>query len=103
MVDANIKFVVASGNQYYQLISFFDNPEQMSFVVENGALIIHQSKELFAIEIDRCVWLSAINTIMLMDAIEFVLVNGLKILILLIQQIKKISNFTKTISHALKK
>lgn len=103
MVDANIKFVVASGNQYYQLISFFDNPEQMSFVVENGTLIIHQSKELFAIEIDRCVWLSAINTIMLMDAIEFVLVNGLKILILPIQQIKKISNFTKTISHALKK
>ena len=103
MVDANIKFVVASGKQYYQLISFFDNPEQMSFVVENGALIIHQSKELFAIEIDRCVWLSAINTIMLMDAIEFVLVNGLKILILPIQQIKKISNFTKTISHALKK
>lgn len=103
MVDANIKFVVVSGNQYYQLISFFDNPEQMSFVVENGALIIHQAKELFAIEIDRCVWLSAINTIMLMDAIEFVLVNGLKILILPIQQIKKISNFTKTISHALKK
>ncbi len=75
----------------------------MSFVVENGALIIHQSKELFAIEIDRCVWLSAINTVMLMGAIEFVLVNGLKILILPIQQIKKISNFTKTISHALKK
>ena len=34
-----IKFVVASGNQYYQLISFFPElKDEISFVAENGAL-----------------------------------------------------------------
>ena len=36
----NIEFVVASGNQYYQLISFFPElKDQISFVAENGALV----------------------------------------------------------------
>ena len=35
-----IKFVVASGNQYYQLISFFPElKDEISFVAENGALV----------------------------------------------------------------
>ncbi|STV76798.1 hydrolase [Klebsiella michiganensis] len=35
-----IEFVVASGNQYYQLISFFPEiRDQISFVAENGALV----------------------------------------------------------------
>ena len=34
-----IEFVVASGNQYYQLISFFPElKDRISFVAENGAL-----------------------------------------------------------------
>ncbi|MBF4687526.1 HAD hydrolase family protein, partial [Cronobacter sakazakii] len=33
-----IKFVVASGNQYYQLISFFPEiKDEIAFVAENGA------------------------------------------------------------------
>lgn len=37
----NIKFVVASGNQYYQLISFFpDIRDEIAFVSENGANIV---------------------------------------------------------------
>ena len=43
---SGIRFAVASGNQYYQLISFFDHPEEMAFVAENGALIINEGKEL---------------------------------------------------------
>jgi FMN hydrolase / 5-amino-6-(5-phospho-D-ribitylamino)uracil phosphatase len=36
----DIKFVVASGNQYYQLISFFENRDnEMMFVAENGSYI----------------------------------------------------------------
>ena len=43
-----IEFVVASGNQYYQLISFFPEiREQISFVAENGALVFAHGKQLF--------------------------------------------------------
>ena len=36
----DIEFVVASGNQYYQLISFFPElKNEISFVAENGALV----------------------------------------------------------------
>lgn len=44
----NIKFVVASGNQYYQLKSFFpDIASEIAFVAENGAWIIDRDEELF--------------------------------------------------------
>ena len=47
MLDHNIKFVVASGNQYYQLRSFFpDIHKDIAFVAENGALIIDQHEEI---------------------------------------------------------
>lgn len=40
MKQRDIKFVVASGNQYYQLISFFEGrDDEMMFVAENGAYI----------------------------------------------------------------
>ncbi|MBZ2399666.1 Cof-type HAD-IIB family hydrolase [Erwinia amylovora] len=44
----DIKLVVASGNQYYQLISFF--PEicgEIAFVAENGANIVDKGNTLF--------------------------------------------------------
>ncbi|EHM47905.1 MAG: Cof-type HAD-IIB family hydrolase [Yokenella regensburgei] len=50
----NIEFVVASGNQYYQLISFF--PEilnDISFVAENGALVFAHGEQLFHGELTR--------------------------------------------------
>lgn len=49
----NIRFVVASGNQMFQLQSFF--PEivnDISFVAENGAYILHQNEELFAAKME---------------------------------------------------
>lgn len=49
-----IEFVVASGNQYYQLISFFPEiREQISFVAENGALVYEHGKQLFHGELTR--------------------------------------------------
>ncbi|GJL46939.1 TPA: HAD family hydrolase [Citrobacter farmeri] len=44
----NIEFVVASGNQYFQLISFFPElKDEISFVAENGALVFEHGKQLF--------------------------------------------------------
>lgn len=53
MVASDIYFVVASGNQYYQLISFFDHPERLTFVSENGGYIVKEGKELFSVEIPK--------------------------------------------------
>ena len=47
MKKKDIKFVVASGNQYYQLISFFEHrDEEMMFVAENGSYISEGGKPL---------------------------------------------------------
>lgn len=49
MQKQNIRFVVASGNQYTQLKSFFPKLHQeMSFVAENGALVIEKGEEIFS-------------------------------------------------------
>lgn len=42
----NIKFTVASGNQYYQIISFFKDFPYVVYVAENGALVRTQEKIL---------------------------------------------------------
>lgn len=39
MLEQGIRFVVASGNQYYQLRSFFEGYPDIVYVSENGALI----------------------------------------------------------------
>ena len=44
----NIRFVVASGNQYYRLVSFFPEIcDEITFVAENGAWVVDQGKTLF--------------------------------------------------------
>src|SRR5690606_19310939 len=49
-----IEFVVASGNQYYQLISFFPEiQDRISFVSENGALVYEHGQQLFHGELTR--------------------------------------------------
>lgn len=53
MKEQHIQFVVASGNQYYQLISFFDQRDEMSFVAENGGYIVDKCKELYANNIPK--------------------------------------------------
>ncbi|MCB5301145.1 Cof-type HAD-IIB family hydrolase [Yersinia bercovieri] len=55
--ENGIKFVVASGNQYYQLISFFpDIVNEIAFVAENGAYVSNENTEIFCGEIasDDC-------------------------------------------------
>ncbi|MCY8670840.1 Cof-type HAD-IIB family hydrolase [Bacillus haynesii] len=49
-----IKFVVASGNQYDQLKSFFPSIEnEIAFVAENGAYVIDSGKEIFSGEMSK--------------------------------------------------
>ena len=54
MKKQGIRFVVASGNQYYQLKSFFDEiQEEISYVSENGALVVDQGQEVFSVDIPK--------------------------------------------------
>ena len=63
MKDKGIKFVVASGNQYYQLKSFFeDYQDELTYVAENGALIIEDNKEISSVKIPKEVALKVIET-----------------------------------------
>lgn len=49
MKQQGMRFVVASGNQYYQLISFFPEvSDEITFVAENGAYIVEQGNVLFS-------------------------------------------------------
>jgi len=49
-----IKFVVASGNQYYQLRSFFPQiADEIAFVAENGAYIVNQNQPVFCAGMSR--------------------------------------------------
>ncbi|HAZ55507.1 MAG TPA: HAD family hydrolase, partial [Franconibacter helveticus] len=48
MKQQGIRFVVASGNQYYQLASFFPEiAEEIAFVAENGAWVVSEGEDLF--------------------------------------------------------
>ena len=54
MKEHGIRFVVASGNQYYQLKSFFGGlQEEISYVAENGAFVVDQGEDLFSIDIPK--------------------------------------------------
>lgn len=44
MREAGCRFVIASGNQYYQLRSFFEDDWELTYVAENGALTIENGE-----------------------------------------------------------
>ncbi len=47
MKAQGIRFVVASGNQYYQLISFFPEiANEIAFVAENGGWVVSEGKDV---------------------------------------------------------
>ena len=51
MDAAGVRFVVASGNQYEQISSFFPYRDELSFVGDNGAYVVEQGTPLFAAQI----------------------------------------------------
>ena len=53
MKELGIRFVVASGNQYYQLRSFFPTIQhELTFIAENGAYIVDQGEEVFVAKLE---------------------------------------------------
>ena len=73
MKKNGIRFVVASGNQYYQLHSFFPEfADELTYVAENGAYIISEGIELFAAEIPRKETEAIIDKISEMSAVNMV-------------------------------
>lgn len=54
LLERKIKFVVASGNQYFQLRSFFpDIYHNITFVAENGANIVMGDQPFYNAELDQ--------------------------------------------------
>lgn len=52
MKENDIHFVVASGNQYYQLRSFFPEIQQdISFIAENGGYIVDRNEDVFVAQL----------------------------------------------------
>ena len=50
----DIHFVVASGNQYYQLRSFFSEIQQeLTFIAENGAYIVDKGEDVFVAKLEE--------------------------------------------------
>lgn len=54
MKAQGIRFVVASGNQYYQLISFFPEiAHEIAFVAENGGWVVDAGEDVFNGELSK--------------------------------------------------
>ncbi|MDH6633354.1 Cof-type HAD-IIB family hydrolase [Lelliottia nimipressuralis] len=54
MKAQDIRFVVASGNQYYQLISFFPEiADEIAFVAENGGWVVNAREDVFNGELTK--------------------------------------------------
>jgi hydroxymethylpyrimidine pyrophosphatase-like HAD family hydrolase len=54
MKAQGIRFVVASGNQYYQLISFFPEiAHEIAFVAENGGWVVSAGEDVFNGELSK--------------------------------------------------
>ena len=52
--ERNITFAVASGRQYYNLLSKFDRiKDEIIFVAENGTYIVEKNQELYVNSIDK--------------------------------------------------
>ncbi|WP_230678585.1 Cof-type HAD-IIB family hydrolase [Lacticaseibacillus zhaodongensis] len=63
MVNAGVRFVVASGNQYFQLRSFFTQYPDTIYLSENGALIRDDEQVYFKAAYDRDTALAVIDVL----------------------------------------
>lgn len=64
MNDRGIQFVIASGNQYWQLRDYFPGyDEELSFVAENGAYVKDHSELVYAGAMDHDVVLATLDWI----------------------------------------
>ncbi|SFM98585.1 hypothetical protein SAMN05216516_101672 [Izhakiella capsodis] len=74
MQALGIRFVVASGNQYYQLRSFFpDIHPEIAFVAENGACVIDQQQPVFVAGMPRQEWEKCLAVLDRYDFIKIII------------------------------
>ncbi|WP_299997590.1 Cof-type HAD-IIB family hydrolase [uncultured Cedecea sp.] len=73
MKAQGIRFVVASGNQYFQLASFFPEiVDEISFVSENGAWVVSEGEDLFNTELSREEFLTVICHLLAQPHLEVI-------------------------------
>ncbi|ALB62208.1 Protein ybjI [Cronobacter condimenti 1330] len=68
-----IRFVVASGNQYYQLVSFFPEiADEIAFVAENGAWVVCEGEDVFNGELTEEQYRHVISHLLTMEDLEII-------------------------------
>ena len=73
MKEAGIYFVVASGNQYYQIRSFFqDKMDEIWFAAENGNFLVKGTEPVFNTAIEKEITDKAIDAIQSLDGVALV-------------------------------
>lgn len=73
MKEQGIRFVVASGNQYYQLISFFpDIASEISFVADNGGWVVSEDEDLFNGELTKQQFNSVMDHLMTLPHVDII-------------------------------
>ncbi|OSN01962.1 sugar-phosphatase [Lonsdalea populi] len=73
MKQDDIQFVVASGNQYYQLLSFFPEiRDEIAFVAENGAYVVTGGQPIFCGELAPADVCKVIDVLSAIPYIQFV-------------------------------
>ena len=69
----DIEFVVASGNQYYQLISFFPEiAHEIAFVAENGGWVVSAGEDVFNGELSKAHFETVANVLNEVPGIEII-------------------------------
>lgn len=73
MKAQGIRFVVASGNQYYQLISFFPEiANEIAFVAENGGWVVSEGKDVFNGELSKDAFTTVVEHLLTRPEVEII-------------------------------
>ncbi|VTN15273.1 Phosphatase YbjI [Raoultella terrigena] len=73
MREQDIRFVVASGNQYYQLISFFPEvANEIAFVAENGGWVVNAGDDVFNCQMPKDHFHAVIDFLQTLPEIEII-------------------------------
>lgn len=68
-----IRFVVASGNQYYQLISFFPEiAHEIAFVAENGGWVVSEGEDIFNGELTKADFQTVVEHLLTRADVEII-------------------------------
>ncbi|HEY1846638.1 MAG TPA: Cof-type HAD-IIB family hydrolase [Buttiauxella sp.] len=73
MKAQGIRFVVASGNQYFQLKSFFPQiAEEISFVADNGGWVVSEGEDLFNGELTKQQYNTVVDHLLTLPHVDII-------------------------------